>query len=254
MNAFALSHDEVAWRSCEASAVEDRPRPLAAFAPKANIRLKSNRAAGLIAVAFVHGVLALTYAIASPRFYKPADRTVTVVNVVPEVIELVDPPPVMPIFEPPAVYVPVPIMAEIQLSTPPPPPVITVAAVPPSPPTAPMAQTPPPETGRGMAPPPPISAPDRNAFASKLFGHLNRYKRYPPSARATRQEGVVSLRFTMDRQGHVLSFEIAKTSGSTVLDREAQELLKRAEPLPPIPIAFKRETLDLVVPVEFFLR
>ena len=68
-----------------------------------------------------------------------------------------------------------------------------------------------------------------------------------------RQEGVVSLRFTMDRQGHVLSYEIAKTSGSDALDREAQELLKRAEPLPALPAAFGRDTLDLVVPIEFFL-
>ena len=68
-----------------------------------------------------------------------------------------------------------------------------------------------------------------------------------------RQEGVVSLRFTMDRQGHVLSFEIAKTSGSDALDNEARELIKRAEPLPAIPAAFGRETLDLVVPMEFFL-
>ena len=63
----------------------------------------------------------------------------------------------------------------------------------------------------------------------------------------------MSLRFTMDRRGHVLAYEIAKTSGSPALDKEAQELLKRAEPLPAIPIAFGREALDLVVPIEFFL-
>ncbi len=63
----------------------------------------------------------------------------------------------------------------------------------------------------------------------------------------------MSIRFTMDRTGHVLSYELAKTSGSEALDREAQELLKRAEPLPAIPAAFARDTLDLVVPVEFFL-
>jgi protein TonB len=58
----------------------------------------------------------------------------------------------------------------------------------------------------------------------------------------------------MDRKGHVLSYGIAKSSGSPELDREAQELLKRAEPLPAIPAAFARDTLDLVIPVEFFLR
>ena len=108
-----------------------------------------------------------------------------------------------------------PAMAEIVLSTPPPPPVITVAPAPPSQVTAPIAQSTPREIGRAPAPsPPPISAPDRKAFAAKLFGHLNRYKRYPAVARARRTEGVVSVRFTMDRKGRVLSFEIAKTSGA----------------------------------------
>ena len=113
-------------------------------------------------------------------------------------------------------------------------------------------QIPPPRSA-ARSTPPPISGADRKAFAATLFGHLNRYKRYPASARMRRQEGVVSLRFTMDRTGHVLSYEIAKTSGSEALDSEAQDLIKRAEPLPAIPAAFGRDTLDLVVPVEFFL-
>jgi len=254
MNAFALTAEEFGSRSCEAHTVAYRPVSLAAFAPKTNVRLRSNRAACIVAVAIVHGLLALAFVMASPRFYKPTDRTVTVVNLEPEIAKPVDPPPVMPRFEPPAVYIPVPVMAEIVLSTPPPPPPITVAPAPPTPVTAPITQVPPPEIGRATAPsPPPISAPDRKAFAAKLFGHLNRYKRYPEVARARRTEGVVSVRFTMDRKGHVLSFDIAKTSGSPDLDREAQQLLKRAEPLPAIPIAFARETLELVVPVEFFL-
>jgi protein TonB len=161
----------------------------------------------------------------------------------------------MPVFEPPAVYVPQPIIPEIILTTPPPPNAITVALAPPTPVVqAPIAQTPPPVIGKAVAAPPPISGADRKEFAAKLFGHLNRYKRYPASARMKRQEGVASLRFTMTRDGHVLSFEIAKSSGSDALDKETLELIKRAEPLPAIPAAFGRDTLDLVVPVEFFLR
>jgi len=254
MNAFALTAEELGTRGCEVYTVGYRPVSLAAFAPKSEVRLRSNRMAGIAAVVIVHGLLALAFVMASPRFYKPTDRTVTVVNLEPEIVRPVDPPPVMPQFEPPAVYIPMPVLAEIVLSTPPSPPIITVAPAPPSQVTAPIAQSTPPEIGRATAPsPPPISAPDRKAFAVKLFGHLNRHKRYPEVARARGQEGVVSVRFTMDRKGHVLSFEIAKTSGSPDLDREALELLKRAEPLPAIPIAFARETLELVVPVEYFL-
>ena len=251
MNAFALNSEEFGSRACEADTVALRPRTLAGFAPTPRVRIRSNRAVGIIAVAIVHGLLALGYLVASPRFYKPADRTITVVSLLPEIAKKVDPPPLMPTFEPPAVYIPVPIVPEIVLSTAPPPPVITVAPAPPTPAEAPLAQVPPPEPVRTTAPA--ISGVDRKEFAAKLFGHLNRYKRYPAAARMRRQEGVVSLRFTMDKKGHVLSYAIAKTSGSDALDREAQELLKRAEPLPAIPVAFGRDTLDLVVPVEFFL-
>ena len=87
-----------------------------------------------------------------------------------------------------------------------------------------------------------------------MFKHLNAYKRYPASARLRHQEGVVSVRFTMDRSGRVLSFEVVKSSGAAVLDQEARDLVKRAEPLPFIPAEFWRDTLDLVVPIEFFLR
>ena len=253
MNAFALHAEEFGSRACEADTDDDCcPSTLAGFAPKPNVRLRSNRAVGIAAVAIVHGVLAVGFVFASPRFYEPAERQMTVVSIVPDIEKKIDPPPVMPVFEPPAVYVPQPIMPEIILTTPPPPNAITVAPAPPAPVQAAIVQTPPPEIGKVVAPPQ-ISGADRKAFATRLFGHLNRYKRYPASARMRRQEGVVSLRFTMDRQGRVLSYEIAKTSGSEALDSEARELIKRAEPLPAIPIAFRRDTLDLVVPIKFFL-
>ena len=253
MNAYALHSDEFGSRACEADTDDYCPATLAGFAPKSQVRLRSNRAVGIAAVAIVHGLLALGFVFASPRFYKPADHQMTVVSLVPEMEKKIDPPPMMPVFEPPAVYIPQPITPEIILTTPPPPNAITAAPAPPAPVVqAPIVQTPPPVIGKAVEPPP-ISGADRKAFATTLFGHLNRYKQYPASARMKRQEGVVSLRFTMDRQGHVLSFEIAKSSGSDALDKETLDLIKRAEPLPAIPAAFERNTLDLVVPVEFFL-
>jgi periplasmic protein TonB len=240
-------------KPCGARAEGLECSPLARFAPKPCVRVRSSRAAGLVAVAIVHGILAGAYVLASPRFYKPAERTVTVVNVMPEKAKPVEPPPRMPIFEPPAVYIPAPIVPEIVVALPPLPDAITITPAPPTPIEAPLAQTPPPEPTRAVGAPA-ISLADRKAFAAQLFAHLNRHKRYPESARMRRQEGVVSLRFTMDKVGHVLAFAIAKTSGSAALDREAEDLLKRAEPLPAFPPAFGRDTLDLIVPVEFFLR
>jgi TonB family protein len=65
-------------------------------------------------------------------------------------------------------------------------------------------------------------------------------------------QGVATIRFRLDRQGHVLSSSIARSSGSKILDAEALATLARAEPLPAIP-ADRPDQIELLVPVEFFL-
>jgi protein TonB len=105
-----------------------------------------------------------------------------------------------------------------------------------------------------QSPKPILSATAQAGFAARLFAHLNRYKRYPEAAKLRHEEGIVSLRFTMDRAGNVLSAEVAKSSGSKALDQEARALIQRAQPLPPIPAEFRQGSLELVVPVEFSLR
>jgi protein TonB len=58
----------------------------------------------------------------------------------------------------------------------------------------------------------------------------------------------------MDRQGHVLSAQIAKSSGYDALDDETLALIHRAEPLPPPPPEVAGETVALTVPVQFSLK
>ena len=224
------------------------PLALAGFGPAHGpAPPKRNRAAGIAGVIAMHALLALGYVFAAPVFTKAEGPSyVTVVSLPPEIEKPIEPKPVVPEFAPPPVYVPTAIIPEIQLTIPTPPPVITIPDKPPTAPTAPMVAPP--------APPPVISGESQQAFAERLFKHLNAYKRYPASARLRHQEGVVSVRFTMDRSGRVLSFEVVKSSGAAVLDQEARDLVKRAEPLPFIPAEFWRDTLDLVVPIEFFLR
>jgi protein TonB len=62
---------------------------------------------------------------------------------------------------------------------------------------------------------------------------------------------VVSLAFSIDRHGNVVSSRIVKSSGSTVLDAEALDLLKRAAPLPPPPAEIADSELSFVVPIRF---
>lgn len=95
----------------------------------------------------------------------------------------------------------------------------------------------------------PASAP---SWEGQLLAHLEQHKRYPRDARSRRLEGVVLVRFAMNRQGRVLSAVVEQSSDHAVLDRAALDLLRRAQPLPPPPAQVAGDPLTLTVPVEFF--
>jgi len=97
------------------------------------------------------------------------------------------------------------------------------------------------------------SSDTEKSWEALLLAHLEKYRRYPAAARARGAQGVAFVRFRMNRAGTVLAVEIARSSGSTMLDRAAIETIRRAQPLPPIP-EDKPDELDLAVPVEFFVR
>jgi protein TonB len=106
---------------------------------------------------------------------------------------------------------------------------------------------------------PPLSAPAPSTNAvptwqGLLLGRIAHFKRYPASAQARRQQGVVYLRFSMDRHGKVVAASIDRSSGFDALDAETLALIHRAEPLPPPPPDVSGDPIELVVPVEFFLK
>lgn len=79
-------------------------------------------------------------------------------------------------------------------------------------------------------------------------------KRYPVAAERRGQQGVPYVRFVMDRSGRVLSSRLERSSGVSALDREAVDLPRRAQPLPAAPADVAGDTIEMVVPIEFFLR
>lgn len=130
--------------------------------------------------------------------------------------------------------------AAVEESVPPP----SVAA-----PTAPIAAAP--------APGPASVTPQSNALPTwqgALLAHLEKHKRYPRAAQLRRQQGVSYVAFTIDRQGKVLIQRVHKGSGHDSLDQETLDLLQRAQPLPPPPVEIGGERIDLLVPVQFFLK
>ncbi|MCJ2188824.1 energy transducer TonB [Novosphingobium beihaiensis] len=82
---------------------------------------------------------------------------------------------------------------------------------------------------------------------------LNKKKRYPSSAQRRREQGIPWIRFVMDREGKVLSVRLERSSGFRALDDEAVKLPGRAAPLPKPPDEVEGQTIELVVPVEFFI-
>ncbi len=188
----------------------------------------------------------------------------------PEEVKAVDP---IPLVEP------MPQLAEAQevlpvetKAVPPPPPVkpkpptpvVAKAPPTPAPPTpAPVADVPVQAVPAPAAPmppqvaslPPSVGRPGADAeYFSTVLAWLEKHKEYPRNAQARRQQGTAVLHFELDRQGHVLSYRIKSSSGHPDLDREVEAMIKRAEPLPPMPADMTQAKLELQVPVQFRLR
>jgi protein TonB len=91
-------------------------------------------------------------------------------------------------------------------------------------------------------------------WQSALLGHLERHKRYPRKARRRNQQGVVTVRVRMNRDGSVASYQLESPSAYQALHKETLALIKRAQPLPPPPAQMKGESIEFVVPIVFSLK
>lgn len=105
------------------------------------------------------------------------------------------------------------------------------------------------------APMPGVSARDSNAvpsWRSQLVARLERYKRYPSEARG--DNGTTQVAFRVDRGGGVHNARIARSSGSSLLDRETLALLDRAAPMPAPPPEASEADLSVIAPVRYNMR
>lgn len=100
---------------------------------------------------------------------------------------------------------------------------------------------------------PPASAAPAS-WQSRVLGHLAHFKRYPGDARQRKRAGAAWVRFQVDRDGKLLASELVTSSGTVLLDREALQVLERAQPLPAPPASVLRQgTVTVTLPVSFRL-
>lgn len=132
----------------------------------------------------------------------------------------------------------------------PPPEVIASAATSVAETVAPVTPLPPPPP----PPPNPGAVKARDDYFGRVLAWLERHKRYPGEARSRRTQGTAMVWFVMDRQGRVHGSKLHKTSGYPVLDEAAVKMVERASPLPAMPPEMPDQTVELVVPVEFYIR
>ncbi len=91
-------------------------------------------------------------------------------------------------------------------------------------------------------------------WENQILATMERNKRYPGPAQRRRQEDIVYVRFAIDRNGNVLESRIERSHGYSLLDEEVLALLQRSSPLPAPPDQVSGERVEIVVPVEFFMR
>jgi len=89
------------------------------------------------------------------------------------------------------------------------------------------------------------------AYLALLSRHVGKFFAYPEMACRFHQNGVVDVHFWMDRQGHVLSYDIAKSSGFPLLDAEVLTMIRQAAPLPPFPQSMRYPRLNAVLSIVF---
>ncbi len=90
-------------------------------------------------------------------------------------------------------------------------------------------------------------------YKKVLLSRLARFKKYPKIARRKRIEGDAILKVRINRFGEVLHSELAKSTGSKLLDRATNKILHQASPFPPIPEHLKSNEFEFYVPVKFKL-
>jgi periplasmic protein TonB len=91
----------------------------------------------------------------------------------------------------------------------------------------------------------------RASFAQRMAAHLRRHKRTVRMGWDRPRSGAAAkVAILMTREGKLLSVRIQSSSGVEALDEEALALVRRAQPLPPLPPEMPGESIELNMPLK----
>ena len=94
---------------------------------------------------------------------------------------------------------------------------------------------------------------EQSDYVRTLMAWLMRHRTYPDAAKKDKAQGIVKVRFSIDRAGNVLSATAVSSSGSAVLDQAAVNVLRLASPVPPMPDSMRMSKLSITLPIEYSL-
>ena len=94
---------------------------------------------------------------------------------------------------------------------------------------------------------------DLGAYGESFGRWLARHRSYPRLAQMRGWQGQVEVRVHVAKKGSVIDVVITRSSGFEVLDRQALEMVKLADPLPDLPKSLKGQEFTLDIPITFRL-
>lgn len=85
------------------------------------------------------------------------------------------------------------------------------------------------------------ASPEFQPYLSEMHKQISG-KWQPP---AVDKDAEVVVKFTIQKNGHVINEEISKSSGIKEVDESALTALRRSSPLPPLPLSFPRDEVTV---------
>ncbi len=89
-------------------------------------------------------------------------------------------------------------------------------------------------------------------YEQLISAWIEKYKVYPPEARSSGIQGRGVVRIRIDRKGNVRFVTLDKSSGYQLLDQAIMEMIRNANPLPPVPSDYQAGDLfEFKIPISF---